>query len=226
MLLEVSRGEVFALQSCFPPRELWSYISGVSCMAIPGKKMVPPCRDDAVVGYVHCQCLSQFFHPISARLADDHSILTIVSPGGSPFPASLAVPVPYKHGSPFPRLTIPQVTPLSFATLRHLLWDPHHPTISIFFLEIHNRGLIFCTVFCCWVFWQNKPYKTQVVSPVRNRTGCVLTPHSCDCHWGLQVNALLLVVCVGSHSPKISCLHQFSCSEAVAHVLPSSFFIW
>lgn len=38
-------------------------------------------------------------------------------------------------------------TSWSFATLGHLLWDTYHPTISIFFLEIQNRGLIFCTVF-------------------------------------------------------------------------------
>lgn len=46
-----------------------------------------PCRDDAVVGYVvgyvHCQCLSHFFHPISARLGDDHCILPTASPGDS-----------------------------------------------------------------------------------------------------------------------------------------------
>lgn len=70
-------------------------------------------------------------------------------------------------------------------------------------------------------FLMEQAQKTQVISHVRNRTGCVLIPHSYDCHCGLQVNTLLLVVCVGSHSPKISCLHQFSCSEGGAHVLPA-----
>lgn len=80
---------------------------------------------------------------------------------------------------PFPQVhSLPghTFTSWSFATLRHLLWEPHHSTISVFFLKIQNRGLIFCTIFCCWVFWWNKPCKTQVVSLVRNRTGCVFNP--------------------------------------------------
>ena len=68
LLLEVSRGGVFALQSCFPLSRLWSCTSSASSVALSGKKMVFPCRDAAVVGDVHRQYVSQFFHLISVRL--------------------------------------------------------------------------------------------------------------------------------------------------------------
>lgn len=66
LLLEVSRGEFFALQSSLPLNGLRSCASSVSFVALSGKKMVFPGRDAAVAGYVHRQCMSQVFHLISA----------------------------------------------------------------------------------------------------------------------------------------------------------------
>lgn len=53
------------------------------------------------------------------------------------------------------------------------------PSVSSF-QKFRAEGLIFCTSFFLSFFDENKLYKTQALSPVRNRTGCVLTPHSGD----------------------------------------------
>jgi len=112
LLLEVSKREVFALQSRFPLSGLCSYASTASSVVLLGKKMEFPCSDAAVVGCVHRHCILVFSPDFSEALwADDHHILPAASPGSSPSPASPAVPAPYEHGSPLPGFTASRVTP-------------------------------------------------------------------------------------------------------------------
>lgn len=140
-------GEVrfFAMQSCFLLSRLWSCTSNASSVARSGKKMVFPCRDAAVVGYVRRQCVSHFFIWFQRGSAGSWPpSFTCSLTKEQPFPGKSCCAsalwawqlIPWDvQGHIFTSLS------LSHSETPVLLWVTHYPTIGSFFLEIQTRKL-------------------------------------------------------------------------------------